>query len=195
MQPGSCSRGVLLAVMSFSAAAASAATVWDEASAGDFSANGLAPTPVVMALGSNTVVGSVGDSGNGIDRDYFRFTVPDGAALNSILLLPNTTVSGGASFIAIQAGPQLTVSPTGVGVANLLGFAHYANDQIGTDLLPTLALNFTGALPSGVYSVWVQETGGPAAYGLNFGIAAVPEPGAAALLLAGLLGLSIVRRR
>jgi hypothetical protein len=167
------------------------------------SGSGLSPTVLATALGSNVVLGSTGDSGQGVDRDYFTFTVPSGTALTSIKLLGNTSVSGGSSFIAIQSGPQLTVTPSGQGVQQLLGYTHYGNDLIGTDLLPAMVIQFTGALPSGTYSVWVQETGGPAAYGLDLVISPVgggdPQDGDVptlpewgfilmALLLAGLLG-------
>ncbi len=162
-----------VALLSMCAVAVQAATVWDENSNGDFSNDGLSPTSLVVFAGSNRVFGSTGNSGNGVDRDYFSFTVPVGATLTSIMLLNNTSVSGSASFIAIQAGPQLTVSPTGAGVENLLGFAHYGNDLIGTDILPFIT--FTNALPSGIYSLWVQETGERSAANCAW-----PESGSAA---------------
>ncbi len=171
-----------------------AATAWDESQSGDFSGDGLAPTAVVMSLGSNVILGSTGDSGMGVDRDYFRFTVPDGAALTGLVVLPNTTVSGGSSFIGLQVGPQLTVSPTGAGASALLGFMHYGGDSVGQNLLPSLASGLGGTLPSGTYSVWIQEIGGPASYGFDFTITAVPEPGIGVLMAAGLLGLASWRR-
>jgi len=153
---------------------AQAATVWDEASNGDFSNSGLSPTSVNVATGSNVVIGSTGNAGQGIDRDYFRITVPAGTELSSIMLLGNTSVSGGSSFIGMQAGSQVTVSPTGAGVENLIGLGHYGNDQIGTDILPAIEVNRTGPFPSGTYSIWVQDTGGPATYGFDFVITAAP---------------------
>lgn len=188
-------RPLALVLVCTSALSAGAATVWDESINGDLSSNGLQPTSLAMAVGANRMVGVVGDSGQGVDRDYFSFTVPVGAVLGAIMLLDNTSVSGGASFFGIQAGPQVTVTPNGSGAAALLGFSHYSNDQINTDILPNIVIGPLSTLPSGTYSVWVQETGGPATYGFNFILSAVPEPTALAMMFAGLLVFVGTRRR
>ncbi|HEY4369134.1 MAG TPA: hypothetical protein VGN07_18005 [Steroidobacteraceae bacterium] len=178
--------------------AAHADMMWDEANNGDLSNDGLSPTPLAFTAGSNSIIGTAGDNGDGIvDRDYFTFTVPTGMRLTSIKLLDNTSVAGGASFIGLQAGPQMTVSPEGVGAENLLGYMHYSNDDIGTNLLPTIA-PLLNSLPGGTYSAWVQEVDGLATYGFEFGVtpaAPVPLPGAAILLLSGLAGLAPLRGR
>ncbi len=176
------------------AASAHAVTGWNETIQGDLSNNGLAPTVVTIAAGINTVLGYVGNSGAGVDRDYFSFSVPAGWQLSSMILRPETNISGSASFLAIQAGPQVTVSPSGVGAVALLGYVLYSPDQIGNNLLQDMALP-GGVLGSGTYSVWVQELGGLSPYGLDLVVAEVPEPGSAALLLAGLLGTAALRRR
>ena len=144
------------------------AAAWNEAVNGDFSNNGLAPTAVAFANGVNTVLGTTGNAGQGVDRDYFTFVVPTGTNLTALRLLNNTTVSGSSSFIGIQAGSQVTVSPSGAGAENLIALGHYSNDQIGTNILPSILLSPTGTLPSGTYSVWVQELGGLVDYGFDF---------------------------
>jgi hypothetical protein len=174
---------------------AQAATVWNESTDGDLSNDRLAPSPLGLASGSNVVQATVGDGGMGIDRDYFSITVPTGAALTGLTFTPYTSVSGGSSFIALEAGPQMTVTPTGAGIADLLGFTHYGNDAIGFDLLPLLASGLNGVLPGGIYTLWVQETGGPATYGIDFTVTPVPLPGATVLLVSGLFGLAGLRRR
>lgn len=186
---------LLAAMACCGALTAQAAITWNEDNNGDLSGDRLAPSALSVGLGSNLVLGTTGNDGSGVDRDYFSFIVPDGAVLNAIQVLGNTSVSGGASFFAIEAGPQILTTPTGFGVENLLGFAHYTNSDIGTDILPLIAVGFRGALPSGQYSVWVQDTGGTASYGFDFQIAAVPESSNVAMLLAGLGLLSFVSRR
>jgi hypothetical protein len=159
--------------------AAHAAVAWDEAGSGDLSDNGLSPTAVPLALGLNQVIGTMGNDGSGVDRDYFAITVPPGARLASVKLLDNTFVSGGSSFIALQSGPQVTVPTSGAGATEtLMGYTHYDNSYVGFDLLPNLVFPQHGPVPlaSGTYSIWIQETGGPASYGLEFEI--VPGPGA-----------------
>ncbi len=171
--------------------AAHASMVWDDRVV-DFADDVLAPTPLSFAAGSNTIRGATGDDGTGVDRDYFSFTLPADASLTSLVLLDGTFVSGSVSFIAIQVGPQITASPSGEGAQALLGFTHYGPDLVGIDLLPLLAPSFPSGLQTGTYSIWIQETGGPVQYGLDFGVtqvSSVPLPAAAVLLLSGLMGL------
>ena len=159
---------VLLPLALLLAGTGHAATVWKEARKGDLSDDRLAPTLLPLAAGGNSVHGSTGDGGHGIDRDYFRFVVPEGYVLAAIKLLRDTTVSGGASFIAIERGDQITCTETGQGIEDLLGFTHYSNDQIGTDILPNMLVGTKAPLAAGPYAFWVQDTGGPATYGLKF---------------------------
>ncbi len=186
---------MILFSMSF---ATQASIVWDESINGDFSNNGLSPTSVSFSMGSNVIIGSTGNPGTGIDRDYFSFVVPTDSSLSSITVLSNTIVSGSTSFIGLQAGPQLTVSTSGAGIENFLGFSHYGNDSVDTDILPSLVFsNFTGSLPSGTYSIWIQETGGVVPYGFDFAVipTAVPIPGAGVLLFSALCGFRVLRKR
>lgn len=181
---------------------AQAATVWDEAVAGDLANLGTSPTALTLGLGANTVRGTTGRISGVVDRDYFSFTLPEGWQLDTLTVLPGSTFLGasGLSFIAVQAGPQVTVNPTGGSATGLLGWTHYSENDIGVDILQVMgfgpgASGFSGSLPAGSYSFWIQETGtGTAAYHLEFGVSAVPEPAAALLLLGGLAALGAVCR-
>lgn len=197
MQRKILTQGISVAVLCGNAIAAQAAMVWDEAANGDLSGNGLSPTTLTLAAGSNTVLGTTGVPGNGsggIDRDYFSFTVPTGMYLASIILRPETNVIGGVSFAAMQVGPQVTVNPdTGSPITSLLWYGHYDTSLTGADILGYLG---PGSLPAGTYSMWVQDTGGGSTdYGFDLNVAPVPLPGAAGLLISGLAGLGVLRRR
>jgi hypothetical protein len=200
------SRGmVLFATACLFGAAAQAATVYTESVSGDLSDSGLSPTALTVASGSNQVFGTTGRTAGVVDLDYFTFTVPVGEVLTSITILPGTAGLGrlGDSFIGMQAGSQVTVLPTATDATGLLGWFHYDNSDVGTDILPLLgtsdfgATGFTPPLPAGSYSFWVQELStGTATYGFDFSIA-TPEPASWAMLLAGmaLIGARAGRKR
>ncbi len=117
--------------------------------------------------------------------------------LTSLTLLDNTFVSGGVSFIGLQVGPQFSKHFDQIQPTDPLGFLHYDTSFVGLDMLRQLDGAFTG-LPSGIYTAWIQDTGfGSAGYGFDFTVSAapVPLPGAAWLLMSGMLGLGAIRRR
>ena len=190
-------------VTAFAAAALSclaspvfATVVWNEAQSGDLSNDRLSPTVLALTTGQNDVIGTVGNAGSGVDRDYFSFNIGSGQALTGITLLANTDVSGSASFLAIEAGPQILTTETGGNIQALLTYGHYDSGLVGTNLVDFwLGL---ASLPSGAYSIWVQETGSVTSYGLRFDVAyvtaPVPLPAGLPLLLPGLSGLWTLRR-
>jgi len=113
----------------------SAAVLYDEATAGDFSGSGLTPTSVgLLAPGSNQIFGSTGNVG-GSDRDYFTLTVPNGYQLASILELPGTQ-SGNLSFIGLQEGPQVTLPTVDRGL-RLVVFCSIEMDGLSPSMAST----------------------------------------------------------
>ena len=193
------SSSLILSVAAFALLATSqgahAAMVWNETLDGDLSNDGATPTSLTLNVGNNQIIGNTGNVGGlGVDLDYFTFTLAPGQALTSITLLGNTIVSGMFSFIGVQAGPQVTVAPSGAGGQALLGWAHYGVPDIGSDLLAS-QISPGSALTAGTYSVWVQDTGGPATYGFDFTtVQQVPLPPSLLLLASTLAGFGFRRR-
>lgn len=182
---------------------AQANTVWNEAVSGDLANVGTSPTTVNFGLGSNVITGTTGRISGVIDRDYFTFTLPAGWQIDTLTVLPGTTFLGGASasFIGVQVGTQMTVDPESNSPAGLLGWWLYNENDINNDILQQMgsspgASGYVGSLPAGSYTFWVQENAtGTAAYSFEFQVSQVPEPAAALMLLAGLGGLGLLRRR
>lgn len=175
----------------------------------DLSNNRLAPTVVPVDPGSNLVTGTMGYTGVVLDRDFFSITVAPGLQLAALVLKPGTVVGGGASFLGMQAGPAITVDPDTISSgAALLGWHIYSSADIGTNILPAMGggpdkIGFSGALPAGTYSFWVQELAPsfpgepfpPFPYAFDLQITAVPEPASALLMLLGGAGLLLRSRR
>ena len=180
-------------------------TLWNSAIDGTPSNSGLDPTALgPMTLGSNNIFGTVGSSPTGVgEPNYFVVTVPTGFALSSITELPGTEVGGSASFIGVEAGPQVTVPPDATSAAGLLGWWHYGPSDINNNILPLMSIpddgssGFTAPLGPGQYSFWIQELSpGPFPYGFALGlVSTVPEPGTLTSSLIGLAMLIPVLRR
>ena len=177
---------------------ANAAVVWDESIHNDLSGDHTAPSgPVNLALGSNEIHGDT----IGGDRDYITVVVPAGHELSQLVIL--NVVGDNLAFLAIQAGSEVT-DPAGPNpAADLLGYTHIGSSagNIGSDVLPAMgvaagAQGFTPPLPSGTYSLWIQETGGVLVeYSIDLIITDVPSPGAMAMfIVAGLTGRGRRRR-
>ncbi len=179
---------------------ANAVPVHVESSDGDLSGDGLAPTSVSVAAGSNEIYGTTGRTAEGVvDRDYFVISVPTGHQIVALIEKAGTTTVGGVAFLAVQTGTQVTVPTNTQDATGLLGWIHYFGATEDTDILVGLgqggfgAEDFIPPLPAGDYAFWIQDTGlGSASYGFDIVIAA-PEPGAAALVLAGLLAAGLAR--
>jgi len=197
-------RLILVLVALAAAAPAWAATVFNEATVGDFSTDGLHPTSLDFQPGSNQIFGTTGRPTTVIDRDYITFTVPVGFVWSAVIELPGTQSGGSLSFFGVQAGPQVTVDPNGFSAAGLLGWTHYDPSLVNTNLLPAIGTGglgsdgFTPPLPAGTYSLWIQDfNSGTVSYGFDIQIT-VPEPGSAALGVAALgilFGIHNLRRR
>ncbi len=175
--------------------------VFDEARDGDASDNRFAPTTVALGAGVNTIRGFSGQSPTPDvhDLDYITFTVADGFQLSSFVL-QSASVGGAFSFVALQAGPTITIPADWTSIETpLLGWAHFGSASIGQDLLPEMAtspgsVGFSAPLQAGTYALWIMElnTSEPYSYSFGLGVTAVPAP--SVLALAAACGL-LPRRR
>lgn len=173
-----------------------------EAADGELSADRFNPTSLTAMAGANVLSGTVGtDLDTGIrDLDYYTVVIPAGLQLDSLV---QTSYDGdGRSFIAFQAGSTFTLPSNTTNVGAMLGYLHFGDASLNADLLPLMAsqtgvIGYTTPLPSGSYTFWMQETGfQPAKYTLTFNVspaAAVPEPSALCLAVAGILGAASKR--
>jgi hypothetical protein len=108
----------------------------------------------------------------------------------------------GVSFLALERNTTFTAPSSGAGafVGTMLGYAHFGPDdgqEIGDDLLPVAAAGagaqgFTAPLVGPSLTFWIQQTGDPSTFTLNFFV--VPEP-ASALLACSAIGLIAATRR
>ena len=176
------------------AASAPASTVYNEAVSGDLSNSGLGPTVLPVSVGSNEIIGTTGSGANGIDRDYFTINVPAGLQITNLIELAGTHVGGGVSVIAVQSGPQVTVSPNTGTASGLLGWDHYGPTSVDLDILPRMGISqvgstgFSAPLPAGAYSFWIQDfNSGTFNYAFDVRLAATPEPGTYVGALGGLV--------
>lgn len=162
-----------------------AAALHDEAVNGDISSDPNNPLPLQLADGDNQIRGSVVAP----DVDYITVNIPAGSQLSGLVLDEYVSLST-RSFIAVQAGSVFTELPATAAVENLLGYAHFGTDMLNIDILEAIATGpgsqgFSGALPAGDYTFWIQETGNDNAdFALTFQITAAdtPEPAAPAAL-------------
>ncbi len=177
---------------------------WNEATNGDLSGFGLAPTVLNLGVGANAVRGTTGRAvaGGPVDLDYFTVTVPAGHLLSQLNVLAGTSALGDGSFIGLMSGATFTVSPTPATAAGLLGWTLFSENNIGDDLLGFMSTpnfgsaGFSPPLPAGSYSFWIQETAvGVSTYGLSLVVTAVPEPSTVLFMLGGLAVLAAASKR
>jgi len=182
------SAGVVAAALLVGLDGGATAFEWDERLEGDLSGDRFAPTALALSPGANDLAMTSGSGGASVDRDYFRFRVPEGWSLASVGLVDAAT--DGVAFVSVQAGTQFVEPPLPTDVANLLGWRHFSGADAGLDLLPEIgmgagAIGFVPPLPAGDYVWWAQDFGFAASYAMRFEVAPVPEPTGLAATLAG----------
>ncbi|GAL68111.1 hypothetical protein [Jejuia pallidilutea] len=141
---------------------------YNENLSGDLSNLNTAPDVLVFVGGQNTITAS--QSSN--DVDYFTFTVPDGYELSQIVV-DDYESSDDAGFIGIVNGSTFPTDAATTNASDLLGGLVYGVPNRGNNILPNMgtlngAQGFTGALPAGAYSIWLNQTGATSETALNF---------------------------
>lgn len=188
-----------LAAMLASAPTVANAANYDEAMLGDLSGTPATPTVWAIGAGANVLKGSAGTDA---DYDLVTFTVPVGHQLDS-LILDLHEIQGYQSFLGLQAGSTWTTGlGGGVQGPTLLGYDLFNPGEVGSDRLPWISENgntegtqFTPPLPSGAYTMLLQDTASEFNYQFTLNVSAVPEPAAMGLAAFGLLGICRLARR
>lgn len=165
--------------------------IWDEGIHGDISNDRFAPTSVDLNWGDNFVIASMGGS----DKEYFHVRLAPGMALLAIFV-ENYVSNDDFAFIGLQEGTTFTEDPLTANPENMLGWTLWGTGDEGQDLLSRMAsqsgtIGFDIPLFGNDFTFWIQQTGDPTEYTLNF--TTVPEPGTLAAL--GLGALLLRRRR
>ncbi len=178
--------------------AANAGVLWNETVQGDLSNDWLAPTIGTLVAsedGENILSGTSGDDGTGVDRDYITVTIPAGAELTAIILQDYFSPDFNM-FMGVVAGTTV-VNPDDATDQSVLGYTLFGPSDLGNDLMEELAVprypggGFIAPVGPGTYTFWIQQTGEPTIYQMNFVV--VPGPGTVGV--AGFMMFSMARRR
>src|SRR5262249_45204973 len=145
-------------------AASAPAATWNEGVNGDLSNNQLAPTPLALTLGSNSIIGSV--NGSTDSQDWIALTVPARSVMTTYVNSAYNSPSDVQGFTGFQFGSTFPGSP--FAASSYAGFAHFgtgannngvnggaAQTTVGVNLLPapymadatTVAQGATGFTP------------------------------------------------
>ena len=151
--------------------------VYDEAVDGDISSDMARPIVLPLSVGTH-LVSATSMAG---DAEYVMVIIPEGVELASIVLQDFSSPTDGTAFAAVQNGCAFTEPRRNTNVANLLGYSHFGPESppalVGTDILDDMgrgegAIGFEGPLPSGIYTFWLNQTGGASDYTLAFNVQA-----------------------
>ncbi|HKB05996.1 MAG TPA: hypothetical protein VKD90_27625, partial [Gemmataceae bacterium] len=154
--------------------------LYDEAVSGDLSDSQSAPTPLTTALGTNSVLGTVGGATG--SQDWLTLHIPTGMQLDSLVLFAYVSADP-QGFIGVQQGTTFvgsTFSPE-----SYLGYAHFGTaaanngpptNLVGANILPIMAdpssapgsQGFDPPLAAGDYTFLIQQLGSNTTYRFDF---------------------------
>ncbi|MEO1530194.1 MAG: PEP-CTERM sorting domain-containing protein [Planctomycetota bacterium] len=200
--------GLFAATVLLATNSALAAVVHDESIDGELSNDNLNPTALNFTVGDNTVIGTIEDAFGLANTDVFTFVVPTGSVWTS-LVVDNYQSTDNLAFLAIDDTDSF---PYDANQLNLVDFGQLPDDAYiggttfgaadaagGFNLLPRAGIvtgsGFTPPLPSGTYTIYLQQIGAETNYSLTTTIVStIPEP-SSALLLGGIGSVVLLRRR
>jgi uncharacterized repeat protein (TIGR01451 family) len=160
--------------------------LYDESVSGDLSNSQSAPTALAPALGTNSVLGSVGTTSG--TQDWLSLHIPAGQQLDSLVLFSYTSTDA-QGFTGVQRGTSFVGSTSSPG--SYLGYAHFgtgatnngpATNLVGTDILPIMgnttsalgAQGFTPPLAAGDYTFLIQQLGAETQYQFDYHVSLAP---------------------
>lgn len=197
----------LLTFVALLPAAGALGAGWNEAVDGDLSGNYQSPTVINLVPGVNTIRATSGAVGS-MDLEYFRFDLPTGWQIDSMILREFTSAFDSLAFIGVQEGTSFTFPAADAFIRSgeLLGWVHFGPyedtdfDAIGRDFLPQMGTNgpigFSGPLTGPSYTFWAQQQGSETTYALEFVVSTgVPEPTTALAAIVAIVLCGLSRRR
>lgn len=156
--------GLLAGLLAIAPApSAQASTLWNEATDGDLSDDGLAPTSLgPLALGSNRLKATFNAGTLSPSPDYFTVEIPEGLGLKNIALNRWKTkpTFEDIAFFAVQSGPvfDFVVPADRSNADGLLGWTHLRSTQVGSNkVLTELARSNQPPSESGVNAFYQAE--------------------------------------
>lgn len=135
---------------------------------GELSHDFSAPTVLDFVVGKNFVTASQGAG----DVDYFTFTIPQNSMLSQIVV-DDYQSTDSAAFIGVISSSTFSTNAGDTQASDLLGGTLYGKATLGDNILPSMgslmgATGFSGELPSGAYSIWLNQTGDMSTASFNF---------------------------
>jgi hypothetical protein len=140
-----------------------AASLWNEATDGDLSDQGLSPTALgALSPGSNVLKATFNAGTTNPSPDYFTFEIPEGSVLVGIELLSwaSSPTFEDIAFMAVQEGPafDFTVPADRSNANGLFGWTHLRSTQVGSNkILFEMSVSNRAPAESGVDAFYAQE--------------------------------------
>lgn len=184
----------LMLNLALTISAARAAVAHDEEVNGDLSGDYAAPTVLLLSPGSNIIAATSGVFDTGEDIEYVNVKIPAGHQLSQLQLLMYEGRDLTA-FIGVQTGDAFTFPADEAfsHINDMIGWSHIgpgAGTGVGSDLLPPLGENGSGFVPpltGSSYTFWLQQTGQPIDWQMDFIVEPIPEPASCLLLATALV--------